>query len=66
MRGSCRGAPCIHGTSRGEVGWERVQSASVELRLPERCAAVAVTLTGRVQLAVGSGERFQDLLSSQR
>ena len=43
-----------------------MQAASVELRLPERCAAVEATLTGRVQLAVGSGERFQDLQSSKR
>ncbi len=43
-----------------------MQSASVELRLPERCAAVALTITGRVQLAVGSGERFQDLQALQR
>mmetsp|Transcript_17791 Transcript_17791/g.53615 ORF Transcript_17791/g.53615 Transcript_17791/m.53615 type:complete len:2186 (+) Transcript_17791:298-6855(+) len=36
----------------------------VELRLPERCKAVEAVLTGRVQLAIGSAERFQDLTVS--
>lgn len=43
-----------------------MQQLRVELRLPERCKAVEAVLTGRVQLAIGSAERFQDLTVSHR